>query len=234
MSAKHNKTKYISIIFVNFTLSLCINNNAVALQINPDKIKVKNNKEQILVVQNRYFLKKLRPELGIFYGRIMNEAYTKTIYTGYRFGLFLTENFGTEISTFSTSVTDSEDRKALNQLQYKDIATNKLVSPDPEINTVYSENSFSLFFSPLYGKINLFDSHIIYTDTYLNLGYSLLSTKQGPIQAVTYGAGQRLYFTKSLSFRWDIKLKRYTETRDGVPSSKTGTNIDFGLSYFIF
>ena len=78
------------------------------------------------------------------------------------------------------------------------------------------------------------NSIIIYSDTYINAGYSMLSTEQGPVKAFTYGAGQRLYFTKSISFRWDIKLKKYTETRLGIPPNKTGTNIDFGLSYFIF
>lgn len=206
---------------------------ANALDLDQEKIRVKPPKSDIAVVQNRYFNKALRPEIGIFYGKIMNESYTDTTYTGFRLALFFTENFGMELSSADSDVSDSDDRKALNELKYRELDSDKIVFPDPEVNSVFSAKDFSVFFSPLYGKMNVLDQFIIYSDLYLTAGYSMLETSQGDIGALSYGVGQRLYFTKSLSFRWDLKIRNYDEQRSGQTSNKNSFNMDFGISYFV-
>jgi outer membrane beta-barrel protein len=223
-----------SILIISFLAIWALPEKASALELDPKKIRVKPPETNIAVVQNRYFNKAYRPEIGIYYGRIMNEAYTETNYTGYRLSMFFTESLGLELSTATSEVNDSPDRIALNSLEYRDITEEVLVSPDPEVNSVHEATDASLFFTPLYGKFNVLDLFIIYSDLFVNAGYSILKTDQGDINALTYGVGQRLYFTKSFSFRWDLKVKNYTEQRSGQDSTKNSYNMDFGLCYFLF
>lgn len=209
------------------------------MELDPDKIRVNPPETNIAVVQNRYFNKVFRPELGLFYGRIMDEAYTETTYLGYRLSMFFTEGLGIEISSSNSFIEDSPDKKALDQLKYPDPEAldeypSKQVQPTPEINRVMGAFDVSLFFTPLYGKVNVLDSFIIYSDLSLTAGYSLLQTEQGNLNAFTYGVGQKLYFTKSLSFRWDLRMKRYEETRLEEPVAKNAYYMDFGLCYFLF
>jgi len=213
---------------------ILVEQKATALELDPDKIRVAPPETDIAVVQNKYFTKSYRPELGLFGGKIMNEAYTETVYYGFRLGLFFTEFIGLEYSWAQTSVEDSEDRKALNQLQYRELDDETIVSPDPEVNPVNRVQDISVFYSPLYGKINVVDAFIIYTDLYLTLGYSMLETEQGDLNGISYGFGQRFYLTKSLSLRMDLKMRNYTEQRAGQDSNKTSYNMDFGLSYLLF
>ena len=231
-----HKDLLVKVTAVFFAL-LLVEQNARALELDPEKIRVTPPDTDIAVVQNKYFTKSFRPELGLFGGKIMNEAYTETSYYGLRLGLFFTEYLGLEYTWTQTSVSDSADRKALNQLQYEvEDESGELVtvSPDPEVNPVNGVQDISLFYSPLYGKINVVDAFIIYTDLYLTLGYSMLDTEQGNLNGLSYGFGQRFYLTKSLSVRLDLKWRNYTEQRAGQDSNKTSYNMDFGISYFLF
>lgn len=215
-------------------LTLFCSSTVFALDLDPKKIRVNPQKSDIAVVQNRYFNKAFRPELGVFYGKIMNEAYLNTNYTGYRLAMFFTESLGLEVSSATSEITDSPDRVALNSLKFKDITTDALVSPDPEVNSVQSAIELSGFFTPLYGKINVLDLFIIYSDLYLSGGATLLKTDQDDITGTSFGVGQRLYFTKSLSLRWDLKVRNYTELRQGEDAAKTAYVMDIGLAYFLF
>ena len=58
--------------------------------------------------------------------------------------------------------------------------------------------------APVYGKINLFDSAIIYSDLTFSVGAGQVNTSQGGKWAFTPGLGQRFYFTKAMSLRVDV------------------------------
>ena len=87
----------IALIAILLGLILPGSHKAVALDLDPEKIRVQPPKSDIAVVQNRYFEKSFRPEIGLMAGSIMNEAYTDTSYVGYRVGMFFAENFGLEL-----------------------------------------------------------------------------------------------------------------------------------------
>ena len=55
--------------------ALLLVNKMAALELDPEKIRVTPPDTDIAVVQNKYFTKSFRPELGLFGGKIMNEAY---------------------------------------------------------------------------------------------------------------------------------------------------------------
>jgi outer membrane beta-barrel protein len=207
--------------------------DAKASDVEPSELRGKTQQTPVTVLQNRYFLKALRPELGLAFGTVTNEAYTDTRLSGYRVGLFINEWIGIEGQSFKATVSDSDDRKALNQLTYKN-TVGDTVKVDPEVNRIKSVSDASLVTVPFYGKLNFADWLIIYSDVAFNLGISKVATDQGDLSALTWGVGQRFYWQKSLSLRVDFRDRTYTEIRNNVDYRKHTYSVDFGLSYFFF
>lgn len=204
-----------------------------AAEIEADTIRGKTQQTPVTVLQNRYFLKAMRPELGLVYGTVTNEAYTDTTLFGGRTSLFINEWVGIEFQSLKARVKNSDDRKVLNQIVYKK-PTGETVSVDPEVNRVLKTTDISAVAAPFYGKLNLADWLIVYSDLTLSAGISKVGTDQGDLNALSYGVGQRFYWAKSLSLRIDFRDRIYTEKRAGKDYRKNTYSIDFGLSYFLF
>ncbi len=206
---------------------------AVALELKASDVRGTPKKKPVTVLQNRYFLKGMRPEVGFIAGSFLNEAYTDTTMVGFRSGLFVTEWVGFEFQYLKTSVEDTDDLRALNKLKYRDIKDpESIVSPTPEVNPVKGAMDFNVVVAPFYGKLNLLDHLIVYSDFYLTGGMARMDTHQGTLNALTIGAGQRFYLFDALSFRIDFRDRIYTEQRAGKNSRKNSLSIDFGASYF--
>jgi outer membrane beta-barrel protein len=216
---------------------------AFAFDLDPNEIRGKSSKEPVTVLQNRYFLKQYRPEVGFSLGMIMDEAYLDTQTYGVRSGMFFNEWLGFEVQMLKTAVSDSDDRKALNTLHYKPIdgksgdATDAngediTVSPDPEVNAIHSMTDFNAIAAPFYGKLNLMNKAIIYTDLYVTGGISRVETDQGDLNAMSVGVGERFYIGKAWSVRLDFRDRIFTETRAGEATRKNCYGTDLGASYF--
>jgi len=219
---------------------------ALALDLDPSEIRGKSSKEPLTVLQNRYFLKSTRPEFGFVVGSILDEAYLNTTTFGVRSGFFANEWLGFEVQMLRTTVSDSDDRRALNQLRYRPlkddnsenaipndgVETEVVVTPDPEINAIHSMTDFHAVVAPFYGKLNFLNKWIVYTDMYLTAGVARVETDQGDKNSFTIGAGERFYVGKSWSFRIDFKDRIFSETRAGQTSRKNSYSFDLGASYF--
>lgn len=204
------------------------------LDLDPSEIRGTSSKKPVAVLQNRFFLKSLRPELGLLYGTILNESYTKTSLMGVRTSLFFNEWVGAEGQFIKANVQDSDDRKALNELRYRKIDDpDKTVTPDPEVNPIRGINELSVIAAPFYGKLSLLDWTIIYTDLYGSLGFASVKTDQGNKSAITFGGGLRTYWAQRWSTRLDFRDRTYTETRGGKDTRKHAWGVDFGVSYFL-
>ena len=219
--------------FLAFTI-LMSTEYLCALELQPNEIRGDKVINPVSILQNRYFLKSFRPEIGMSVGTFLNEAYTDTSLWGYRGSLFVNEWLGFEAQYVQTNVADSEDRRALNQLKYQKIGTTEVVSPDPEINRIHGSQDIGVIVAPFYGKLNLLDSIIIYSDLYLTAGLAKVDTDQGRLNSVTWSAGQRFYWKKSLSFRVEVRDRIYNEDRTGENYTRNAYSVDFGLSYFLF
>lgn len=220
--------------------------DAVALDLNPDEIRGKSSKEPLTVLQNRYFLKTTRPEFGFIVGSLLDEAYLSTTTYGVRTGFFANEWLGLEVQMLRTSVSDSDDRRALNKLKYRPLEddrsgnavptdgteTDVTVSPDPEVNAILGMTDIHAVVAPFYGKLNFMNKWIVYTDMYLTAGMARVDTDQGDKNAFTLGAGERFYVGKAWSFRLDFKDRIFTETRAGQSTRKHSYSVDLGASYF--
>lgn len=172
-----------------------------------------------MVLQNRYFLKEMRPEVSVHGGQVLNESYSQTWMLGSRAGLFLTEALGVEYAFSKFMASDSADRKALRKLRYcgangeEDTVCQTV---NPSYVQLKSSNSLALTFAPIYGKINLLEGYILYSDIYANLGAGLVDTSQGKEGAGYFGIGQRFYFAKSFNIRIDAIDHVFQETRQNT------------------
>lgn len=193
------------------------------------------------VVQNRYFTKSWRPNVALMSGRLLEEAFTKTSYTGARLSLFPNEWVGIELQTMNTSVSDSPDRTAINRLKYCKIdadCTNPqtaiLVSPDPEVNRVSKMTEYSLIGVPFYGKINIANLFLVYSDIYTVLGIGRMVTEQGEKKSLVWGLGQRFYLNQFFNIQYDFRQRRWNELRGGKNSLHTVWCLDIGIGAFLW
>lgn len=221
---------------------LGLSDRASAFELKADEIRGKSSKQPTTVLQNRAFLKAWRPEAGFVVGTVLDEAYLDSAVIGVRSGLFINEWLGFEAQMLQTTIKDSDDRKALNDIRYKvdndtgDAVPNGdedvYVTVDPEVNALHSMTDVNAIAAPFYGKLNLLNKWIVYTDLYVSGGISRLETDQGAKTALTIGAGERFYVGDAWSFRIDFKDRIFSETRSGKDQRKNSMTIDFGASYF--
>lgn len=223
-----------NLFFGCLAASFLLSHTGLALDLKPDEIRGESRRSPVSVLQNRYFTKTFRPEFGIAAGSFVNQAYTDTQLFGARAAVFFNEWLGVELQAIQTNVTDSDDRRALNKLQYRKLDSQDVVSPDPEVNSIQAVTDVNAIFAPFYGKLNLLDNFIVYSDLYLTGGFSKVATDQGDLNAVSWGVGQRFYWKKNLSFRIDARDRVYRETRNLEEYTKHTYSVDFGMSYFFF
>ncbi len=221
-------------ILLPLHLAISLSDVCLGLDLKPSEIRGEKKNSPVSILQNRYFTKTFRPEVGFSAGSFVNEAYTDTIMFGLRSSLFINEWFGFEFQAISTSVKDSDDRKALNQLKYRKLDSADVVSPDPEVNRIHGSRDVSLIVAPFYGKINFVDSVIIYSDLYLLSGLSKVETDQGDLNSISWAVGQRFYWEKNISFRFEVRDRIYREKRVEANYTRHAYSVDLGMSYFLF
>lgn len=191
-----------------------------------------------MVLQNRFFLKTLRPEVSVFGGQLLNESYSRTWMFGARTGLFLTEAIGAEYSFETYQPSDSDDLKALRSLRYCNDAGTKCTRPEPSFVRLERAHMATATFAPIYGKVNLLDWFILYSDIYANVGAGLLDTSQGSKIAGVIGFGQRLYFAKSYNVRIDAVDHIFQEERENLGTKKESVRnawtVSLGVSAFLW
>lgn len=205
-----------------------------ALELKPSEIRGKTEAAPVSVLQNRFFMKTYRPELGLMAGTMLNEAYSDTAMWGWRIGMFFSEWVGAEVQYLKTRVSDSDDRKALNKMQFRKINEDKIVTPNPEVNNISEIVDVNIVTAPFYGKLNLVDMMIVYTDLFVSAGMSRVDTDQGVKNAISLATGLRLYLLNSWSIRVEFRDRMFQETRAGETDRRNALSVDFGLSYFFF
>ncbi len=239
---KFQSMMYAAVISASLLLGA---SRSFALDLDPNEIRGKSSKEPMTILQNRYFLKTYRPEVGLNFGMLLDEAYVSTQTSGGRVGMFFNEWLGFDLAVMRTTVRDSDDRRALNRLKYRPLVDSTggnavptgsdrevVVSPDPEVNALRGMQDITVVAAPFYGKLNLVNYLILYTDLYASVGMSRVETDQGNKNAIVVGGGERFYVGKSWSIRIDFKDRIFTETRGGQPSRRNSYGVDFGASYF--
>ena len=190
-----------------------------------------------LVLQNRYFLKAIRPEANVFFGSILNESYSQTWNYGARLGMFFNETIGAEYTFSKFLANDSRDLEALRKLQYCNDNKTKCTNPQPSFVRLTGAHLGTVTFAPIYGKINFLDLGIVYSDIYTNLGGGVIGTSQGSKPAAVVGFGQRFYFAKNYNFRIDATNHIFSEERENLGEKKKAIknawSVTLGFSMFL-
>jgi outer membrane beta-barrel protein len=193
------------------------------------------------VVQNRFFRKALRPEISLSGGRVLNEAYSSTYSGNVRLGLYFSEYVGAEIGFTQFSSSNSADLDALYNLTYFKKEPNNTYSGTrivPSFVRLKSATTTLASFAPVYGKINVFDKVIIYSDIVVSGGIAYLQTTGGDEIPVVIGVGQRFFFSKSFSLRVDALDYIFSEMRENkgqpVESLRHAWVVSLGLGVFLW
>lgn len=226
-------------------LTLCLVLLTLSLTARAEQQQTKNNSDSavtlnvpVRVLQNRYFLKALRPEVSIFGGSVLNESYSNTYAFGARAGLFVTEYLGLEYAYTVFSAKDSADLKAISSIEYcSDVQCTEKKILEPSFVRLKSSHAGLVTFAPIYSKISLFSQLILYSDICFSAGAARINTSQGTKTATVLGVGQRFYFAKSFNIRIDATDHIFKETRinkgEEVDSTRHAWLISLGASAFL-
>jgi outer membrane beta-barrel protein len=193
----------------------------------------------VKVLQNRFFNKALRPEFSVFAGTLLSESYTETTSFGLRAGFFFTEWVGLDYAYTTFQVSDSPDLEALRNIEvYNNKPKQERVLIEPSYVSLKTLHSLLATLAPIYGKINVFDLMILYSDIYFSAGTGLLETNQGSKKPLILGVGQRFYFAKRFNLRIDAQDHIFQQVRENLgeqkKSIKHAWTISCGLSVFLW
>ncbi len=190
-----------------------------------------------MVVQNRFFRKAFRPEMSLSGGVVLNEAYSQTFGGSIRGGFYLSEYLGIELGYTKFASSASADLEALSKLVYykKDQSPTHVVPSFVELKDSISGH---VSFAPVYGKINLLDYAIVYSDIAVSAGIGMLKTSAGDEIPGILGIGQRFFFSKSWSLRVDAWDYIFSETRENNGQKLEGIRhawfVSLGLGVFLW
>ncbi len=189
------------------------------------------------VLQNRYFTKKLRPEITVLGGKIPNDTFSDTKSYGVGISLYFTEFLGLEYvySKFYSSV--STDLTNIQKLRFCNDAGTICKRPEPARIDLHNVQWAAIAWAPFYGKVDLMDLAILYSDIYFTAGASQLETSQGDKTALIFGVGQRFFFFKRFGIKIAATDMNYKEKRqyEGIEDEVTRNTwlITAGASLFL-
>ncbi|MBQ47310.1 MAG: hypothetical protein CMP10_07555 [Zetaproteobacteria bacterium] len=177
---------------------------------------------EIRVIRPRFFNKRKRLELGFHTNAIMNESFIYTLLVSGSLGFHITEQLSLETSGGIGTILDKEDKRIL--------------FDDFEIRTKIFRTSYffygALQYTPIYGKWQLSSGKLIYFDTFISGGVGQTGIKwkfsdfctvpsaenanpipedyTGSYPSFILSAGQRYFFNKETSVRFEFKFHSLT------------------------
>lgn len=156
---------------------------------------------ELRVVQNRLYSQANKVEFGLFGGFVSSDPFLSE----HNFGLSLAYHFN--------------DMFAVTAFGWKYFVSNSsaLDTLEGSKNVTANTNKPSSFYGaefdyvPIYGKLSLVGSSIIYFDLHVDIGAGAISTETGKNIAPFIGLGEQIYLNKFSSLRLDYRLMKYNE-----------------------
>ncbi len=147
-------------------------------------------------VQDRDFIKAGRFELAPLGGWYGSDLFASTWTAGGNLSYFMTEEFGVELGFFY-----SRTHVPLVEIIEEQEGASYLAENDFDTYTYLGH----LIWSPVHGKLRWFGASIVHFDLHFALGTGM--TRNQLNRGLTYsgGFGMRIFFTKWLAFRWDVR-----------------------------
>jgi outer membrane beta-barrel protein len=188
------------------------------------------------VVQNRKFAKEKRPFVSLGYGLLVNDSFNRGGAIAASGGYYYKEQTGFEISYMSFSAKNS---KTVDEI-FKLTGAPTYAHPLAQYGATWN-------WMPIYGKISLFDSSIIYFDMGIHMGLGIAEyervvdtgKEKDSTPMVIFDISQQFFMSEKWALRFDVKnrfykqdLKKYRAPY--TTKSDTEHNIDatLGLIYY--
>lgn len=171
---------------------------------------------EVSVIQRRFLPKTERFQFFLGFSTIANDPWFWGVGGGGRFGYSFTESLALELNFAFLS---SSEKDAV-----KDLRTNNAVRTD-SIVSAQNYLGADLVWSPIYGKMSLFNKRIVPFDMYFAIGAGQAGVSNATTTTATafhVGSGQVFAMSKSVGFRWDLSWNFYNATPNPAPGS-TGT-----------
>lgn len=188
-------------------------------QINVDQLRkkywAKGDETELRVVQNRHINKENRMKLAAFGGFVSADPFLAIKGVGGSLGYFLSEYVAVQGFYWQYLVSGSS---ALSTLESNGFTT--------QINRQKSFYGGEFVLSPLYGKLSVFGSAIVYYDLYATLGAGMTKTETGSYFTPVAGLGQQIYLARQVAITLDFKIMRYTEKLNRPVGNTVGVGVD--------
>lgn len=167
---------------------------------------------QLQIVQNRAFPKKGRFGVGLNFSMVNTDPFLNVKSVGGDLNYYISEMF------------------AIQALGWVDFS-----SASPALKKFEEENGFTvntnnpkwfgglgLLWIPIYGKLNVLDSGIIYYDFHTGLHAGMRGTETGNSLAFGWSIGQDIFLSRFFTLKIDYRLLYFNQSiRDKVQSSGT-------------
>lgn len=217
--------KYIIILLLTLsTASVSFAQNRRAKKVDTRKL-IDNywspSKGEYRVIQKRYFAKQDRVNVSLLGGLHINDPYSKGFAATISGGYFFSEHLGLELDYTQSFLDDGEAQEALNK--------ESTGSATFEYGRTLSSFGAKLIYSPIYAKMSLLGTNLIYFDLMFSLRLGMVSyeqiTKAEDSDQSTVSAGlgihQLFYLNKSTALRIDFQNNWYNSD---VRSFHTGAD----------
>lgn len=186
--------------------------------------------EDVAVIQRRFLPRTGRFEFSPNAMVSLNNPFFNNLGLGFRAAYFIREKHGIELKYFLLSNSATQVTKDLRD--QRNVRTESLTVPKSYYGAAYK-------WSPIYGKMTLFNRTIVPFDLYFTIGGGMTQTLEDRSEGtVHFGTGQAFALTKSIALRWDLTWNFYeAAARDELNRAIVNNNDDLflsvGLSFFI-
>lgn len=189
-----------------------------------NRAKVLQPEKDVSIVQNRIVDRTWRNELSAGYSNVLGgDAYLQTQMLALDYHLHINPYWSVGLGYFSAYNKLSEEARYL-------IDDNKLV---PDVDQPDSGYELLANFSPIYGKLNIFNMGVVQFDVYGILSYGNIRLKSGETATYTWGAGFGLWISQNLTTRLEVRQRYYEAQRFGGPTNIDTTTASLSIGYML-
>lgn len=179
---------------------------------------------EVSVLQKRFMPKTGRMQLFGGLSTITNDPFFLSVAATGKAAYYFSEAWGVELNYFGIS---TSSRKATDELKkVNGVSTQNLVQAKSFLG-------LDLVYTPIYGKMTLFNEKIIPFDLYFAAGYGTTQTQAENAGTFHLATGQVFALTKSFGLRWDFSWNFYSAKGiDGSSGQFNNLFLTVGASFF--
>ena len=197
---------------------------------------------EIRVIKNKSFQKRLRFELGLDMGAVVNQSFFYTYLAAAHLGFHITESWAIAAEGGVGITRNKADCDNLG----------KTFKIEPISAPLDHYAGASLAYTPIYGKYQMSSGDVLYFDTFISAGggiagimhqdFSCAAVPEGKENTksiysttqVNFAVGQRLSMTKNLALLWQVKLLYApTSAEHTLFEESPNVALSLGVGYFL-